>query len=71
LKVTIRGENTLILTVPNQPDYELIPIMGNEFNIKDLEGYSVIFSIEGGAGKVAEIILNQPNGIFRAKKKYK
>lgn len=66
-KVTIRGEKTLVLTVPGQPDYELIPTGENEFNIKELEGFSVKFTEV--SGKITELIFNQPNGVFTAKRK--
>jgi|WetSurMetagenome_2_1015567.scaffolds.fasta_scaffold39463_2 CubicO group peptidase (beta-lactamase class C family) len=66
-KVNIRGINTLILTVPGQPDYELIPTGNNEFDLKDLAGFSVKFTEL--SGKITEIIFNQPNGIFTAKRK--
>jgi CubicO group peptidase (beta-lactamase class C family) len=66
-KISIRGGNTMILSVPGQPDYELIPVGENEFNIKDLSGFSVKFTEV--SGKITEIIFNQPNGVFTAKRK--
>jgi len=66
-KISIRGGNTMILTVPGQPDYELIPTGENEFNIKNLEGFSVKFTEV--SGKITEMIFNQPNGVFTAKRK--
>lgn len=66
-KISIRGGNTMILTVPGQPDYELVPIGNNEFNIKELEGFSVKFTEV--SGKITEMIFNQPNGVFTAKRK--
>ncbi len=66
LVVTLRGTK-LILTVAGQPDYELIPAGENEFNFKNLDGFSVKFNED--TGKVTEMILNQPNGVFTAKKK--
>jgi CubicO group peptidase (beta-lactamase class C family) len=66
LNVTLRGTK-LILSVPGQPDYELVPTGINEFNFKNLDGYSVKFNED--AGKVIEMVLNQPNGVFTAKKK--
>ena len=66
LLVSLRGDK-LILTVPGQPEYELLPTGENEFNFKDLSGYSVKFNED--SGKVTEMVLNQPNGVFTAKKK--
>lgn len=59
--------NALKLFVPGQPEYELISTKENNFDIKDLKGYSVTFILEDG--KVKEIQFNQPNGTFKAKKK--
>lgn len=66
--VTLRGKNNLILTVPGQPQYELVPYKGTEFNLKNLTGYSVEFVVNE-AGKVTEAKVTQPNGVFTAKKK--
>lgn len=68
IKVALREGKGLILTVPGQPDYELIPYRGTEFNLKGLQGYSVEFK-QDAAGVVTEVIFHQPNGTFTAKKK--
>jgi len=68
IKVTFRGSNTLIMTVPGQPDYELVTTKENEFDIKNLKDYSVRFNVNS-SGDVTEILLIQPNGTFTAKKK--
>jgi len=65
--VALRGEKTLILTVPGQPVYELATVTENEFDIKGLNGYSVSFNIKGD--KANEIVFHQPNGTFTAKRK--
>ncbi len=67
LKVSIKG-NKLKLSIPGQPEYELLPTKENSFDIKDLKAYSVMFNTDG-SGKVIEIQFNQPNGVFKAKKK--
>jgi CubicO group peptidase (beta-lactamase class C family) len=64
--VTLKGENTLFVTVPGQPDYELVPYKGTEFNLKNLQGYSVEFTEENG--KVTKLVFKQPNGNFEAKR---
>jgi len=66
--VFIKGEDTLALFAPGQPEYELIPYRGTEFNIKNLKGYSVEFVMDE-KGMVIEAKFKQPNGIFTAKKK--
>jgi len=64
--ITLKGENTLFATVPGQPDYELVPYKGTEFNLKALQGYSVEFIEENG--KVTKLVFKQPNGNFEAKR---
>lgn len=59
-------EKTLYFLVPGQPEYELIPLGNHKFDIKALSGFSLEFLLEGG--KVNEVKMNQPNGIFKAKK---
>ncbi len=66
--VSLRGDNELVLFVPGQPKYELVPYKGTEFNLKNLAGYSVEFIVDK-AGKVTEAKVTQPNGVFTAKKK--
>lgn len=38
-----------------------------EFTLKDYQEYSVMFTIDKKKG-VTEVIFNQPNGVFTAKK---
>jgi CubicO group peptidase (beta-lactamase class C family) len=66
--VALKGDNTLTLTVPGQPVYELVPYRGTEFNLKGMQGYSVEFKTDA-SGKVTEMVSHQPNGAFTAKKK--
>ncbi len=66
--VLLKEEKTLFLIVPGQPEYELIPYKGTEFNLKNLTGFSIEFIMdESGVVREAKII--QPNGVFTAKKK--
>lgn len=67
ITVALRGENTLTLTVPGQPTYELEPYKDTEFNLKSLTGYSVKFTME--KGKAVAVVFHQPNGVFTAKRK--
>jgi len=66
--VYIKGENTLMVLVPGQPDYELVPAGNDLFNFKTLTGYSVKFMVNESK-TVTSLNFNQPNGIFTAKKK--
>jgi CubicO group peptidase (beta-lactamase class C family) len=66
--VSLKGEKTLFLFVPGQPEYELVPYKGNEFNLKGLTGFSIEFMVDE-SGAVREAKIAQPNGVFTAKKK--
>lgn len=66
--ISLKGENTLVLTVPGQSPYELVPYKGTEFTIKTLKGFSIKFNLDA-SGKVTEMESHQPNGVFTAKKK--
>jgi CubicO group peptidase (beta-lactamase class C family) len=67
VKISLRGEKTLIASIAEQPDYELVPWKGLQFNLKGLKGYSVEFKM--ATGSVVEMIITQPNGTFTAKRK--
>lgn len=68
IKFEVRGENTLWGIISGQPEYELVAIGKNEFKIKILDGYSILFDVnEKGVVEGASFI--QPNGTFKATKK--
>ncbi len=66
-KVYIKGEKTLMVLVPGQPDYELLPIKKDLFNFKILSGFSVRFE-KNTSGEVTALYFIQPNGTFKATK---
>ena len=66
--VFVKGENTLFISVPGQPEYELVPYRGTTFNFKMLAGYSIEFILDE-SGEVTEAKVTQPNGVFTATKK--
>jgi hypothetical protein len=68
VKVYIRGENTLMVLVPGQPDYELAPTQKDAFDLKTVKGYSVRFEVTD-KNEVTSISFIQPNGTFKATKK--
>jgi CubicO group peptidase (beta-lactamase class C family) len=68
VKIYIKGEKTLMALVPGQPDYELVPVKENVFNLKVLSGYSVQFE-KDEKGNVTSLSFIQPNGTFKAKRK--
>lgn len=60
-------EAVLYLTVPGQPEYELLPVEAHTFAIKNLEGYTIRFTDTGG--KITAVTFIQPHGTFEAKRK--
>jgi hypothetical protein len=69
LTATVSLSNgTLRLSVPGQPQYELLPKRGLSFDVKGLPGFTVEFK-KDASGKVTEAVFSQPNGVFTAKRK--
>ena len=66
VKVFVKND-ILRMSVPGQPEYELIPSKPDEFKLKGLEGYSVRFDIKDGSSTAAYSI--QPNGTFKMNRK--
>ena len=66
--ITLKGENALLVSTPGQPDYELTPYKGTEFQVKGLSGFSIEFK-KDDAGVVAEALITQLSSVFTAKKK--
>ncbi len=64
--VSLRGSDTLAVTIPGQPEYLLEPARGTEFRLKGLTGYSMRFDLDS-TGKVQELLFIQPEGIYKAK----
>jgi CubicO group peptidase (beta-lactamase class C family) len=68
-KVFIKGENSLYVLIPGQPEYEMIPVDKHRFNLKlPVSGYFVQFTVNE-KGETLELTFQQPNGNFKAKKK--
>jgi CubicO group peptidase (beta-lactamase class C family) len=67
ITVALRGEDTLTLTVPGQPVYELVPREGTTFDLKGISGFSAEFR-KDESGAWNELVLHQPNGTFVAKR---
>jgi len=68
IKISLRGENTLIATVPGQPDYKLNPKRGTTFELADIKGITFEFKRDA-QGKVSEAVLNQLGTVVILKKK--
>jgi CO dehydrogenase/acetyl-CoA synthase delta subunit len=67
-KFYIKGEKTLYAFIEGQPEYELVAIDKNKFDLKALKGYSVLFE-ENDKKEITAVSFIQPNGTFKATKK--
>jgi len=68
VKFYLKGDKTLFAFIEGQPEYELVPVDKNKFDLKVLPGYSVLFE-ENEKGDILSASFIQPNGTFKAKKK--
>ena len=66
IKIFIKN-NHLYMSIPNQPEYQLLASEKNLFIIRELEGYKVKFSSKNEKNTI-ELILIQANESFKAKK---
>lgn len=67
-KFYIKNDDTLYLFVAGQPEYELLATGKHMFALKILDGYKLEF-FEDTNGKINEVLMIQPNGSFKAKRK--
>jgi len=68
VKVYIKGDNTLMVFLPGQPDYELVPGTKDVFDLKIAKGYSLKFEVTE-KNEVLSMTFVQPNGNFKATRK--
>jgi len=68
LTISLRGDHTLVASLPGQPARELVPTRGATFDLQGLSGYSIEFKADT-SGKVTEAVLYQPDGTFVVKRK--
>jgi hypothetical protein len=68
VKVYLKGDKTLMVFLPDQPDYELVPNKKDEFDLKVAKGYSVKFEVNE-KNEVLSMTFVQPNGNFKATRK--
>jgi hypothetical protein len=67
LAVTLKGEDTLVATLPGQPSLELAPYRGTTFNLKCLTGASLTFHLDA-SGPAGSLELVQPGVVLTAKR---
>src|SRR5246127_699659 len=60
--------DSLQLTIPDQPSYDLVPTHGLIFDLKGLNGFSVEFE-KDASGKITGMLVIEPGGATVAKKK--
>jgi CubicO group peptidase (beta-lactamase class C family) len=65
--VALEGD-ALTALVPGQPPYNLEPYRGTEFRFRELTGYSIRF-LPDAKDVVDEILVIQPDGVYRGKRK--
>jgi len=68
LTVSLRGKDRLVFSIPDQPQYELVPYEGAEFILKGVPGARIEFN-QDETGAISEAILTQPGAVFTARKK--
>jgi CubicO group peptidase (beta-lactamase class C family) len=68
MTVALKGEQSLFVSLPMQPEFELIPYKGHTFHVKGLSGYSIEFKLDA-TGNVYEAVVEQPNGVVIATRK--
>ena len=66
--ISLKGEKTLVATIAGQPEYELVPYRGTEFNLKGMAGFSVEFKLDD-TGKSVEAAFKQPGATTVFKRK--
>ena len=66
--VHIKGEDQLMLDVPGQTDYTLVPVEKDKFHLKEVQGFTIEFNVNE-KGDVTGLTSVQPNGRFKADKK--
>jgi CubicO group peptidase (beta-lactamase class C family) len=68
ITVQIKGENTLIVVAPGQPEMELVPYKGTEFTIKNAPNVAIEFILDA-SGVAVEAKLKQAGAVLTAPKK--
>ncbi|MDI6849626.1 MAG: serine hydrolase [Candidatus Saccharicenans sp.] len=66
ISVDLKGE-VLTMTVPGQPVYELVPVPGDEFTLKQISVVRIKFIVDQ-KGEVIGLEASQPGGVFEYKR---
>lgn len=66
--VTVAAKgNSLTVSIPGQPVFDLVPELGGEYSLKQFKAITVKF-VEDAQGNVTGLEINQPGGVFEAKR---
>jgi aminopeptidase N len=68
VKLSIKDEKALSLSITGQPDMELVPVSKDKFSVKLMDGYSVEFN-RNEKDEVVEMVFTSPGGQSKAQKK--
>jgi aminopeptidase N len=68
VKINLKDDKTLFLSIPDQPDKELIPVSKNKFGVKLMDNSSIIFNVNE-KGEVTDFLFKTQGGEDKAKKK--
>lgn len=68
MTIALKGGEALVVSLPMQPELELIPYKGTTFHVKGLSGYSIEFKFDD-SGVVTEALVEQPLGVMTATRK--
>jgi len=69
LTVSLRGNDTLVATLPGRPAMELVPDHGTTFNVKGVYSTFTIEFQQDASGKVTGAVLTEPGSTSVVKKK--
>ncbi len=68
VSIALKEDKTLVLSIPEQPEMELVPVSKDKFGIKFMDDYSISFN-ENANGEVTDFMLKSPDGVVKALKK--
>lgn len=68
ITIALKGDDTLSVSIPGQPDYELEPYQGSEFLARGISSVSIEFQRDA-SGVVTEVALTLPDGVYSATKR--
>ncbi len=68
VKIVLKDNKTLFLSIPEQPDMELMPVSKGNFGIKFMDDYSISFA-ENDKGEITEMTFKSPEGEEKAIRK--